>query len=51
MEIIIYSNKEIKSIEDLQDIISICYDKPEDRCECKNCYEYIITIDKITTHK
>ncbi len=44
-EIIIYSDKKIDKIEDLQKIISICYDKPEKRCACKNCYEVFITID------
>ncbi len=47
METTIYSNKKIKTIKDLQKIVSICYDPPEDRCICNECFKYEVTIEKI----
>ncbi len=43
----IYSNEEIETIKDLQEIISICYDPREDRCLCGKCFKYEVTIEKI----
>ena len=42
----IYSNIEIKKIEDLRDIVSICYNPPEGLCQCKKCFKYEISIVK-----
>jgi len=52
-EIIFYANKRVEELDDLIDQISICYDPPEDRCVCQNCYRIKITIDnfKITEGK
>ncbi len=53
-EITIYSNKKIETIDDLKNILSICYDAPEDRCDksCyKKCRKYLITIEDIGKSK
>ena len=48
-KIIIYNNTDLKTFDDLVDIVSICYDPPEKRCECKHCYKYeiVFKIDKV----
>lgn len=43
----IYHHKEIKDVDDLRYLASICHDPPEDRCVCNKCFRYEITIDKI----
>lgn len=52
----IYHCEEIKDLEHLAKLVNscapVCFDPPEkNRCECENCFEYEITIDKISKIK